>query len=62
MSTEEAMAFAQDKNLLFFEISALSGENVQGLFNEIARNLTGIESDIVQQSKIIATDLPDIIN
>ena len=31
-------------NLLFFETSARTGENIKGLFNELAKKLTGIET------------------
>ena len=46
-TTEEAEAFAKEKEIMFFEISALSGQNVQMLFNEVAKKLTGIQTDIV---------------
>ena len=45
--TEEAEAFAKEKDIMFFEISALNGQNVQMLFNEVAKKLTGIQTDIV---------------
>ena len=32
-------------NLLFFETSAKSGQNIKTLFNELAKKLTGIETD-----------------
>ena len=47
VTTEEAEAFAKEKEIMFFEISALSGQNVQMLFNEVAKKLTGIQTDIV---------------
>ena len=47
VATEEAEAFAKEKEIMFFEISALSGQNVQMLFNEVAKKLTGIQTDIV---------------
>ena len=47
VTTEEAEAFANEKQIMFFEISALSGQNVQMLFNEVAKKLTGIQTDIV---------------
>ena len=31
-------------NLLFFECSAKTGQNIKGLFNELAKKLTGIET------------------
>ena len=39
---------------MFFEISALNGQNVQTLFNEVAKKLTGIETDLVKQTGIMA--------
>lgn len=52
VSYEEAAAFANQKEIMFFEISALNGQNVQILFNEVAKKLTGIETDLVKQSGI----------
>ena len=37
---------------MFFEISALNGQFVQTLFNEVAKKLTGIETDLVKQTGI----------
>ena len=39
---------------MFFEISALNGMNVQNLFNEVAKKLTGIDTDLVKQNAITA--------
>ena len=39
---------------MFFEISALNGQNVQNLFNEVAKKLTGISTDLVKQNAITA--------
>ena len=54
VSYEEGMQFAKEKDIMFFEISALNGQNVQSLFNEVAKKLTGIETDLVKQSQITA--------
>ena len=48
MTVEEAENFAQEKGIMFFEISALNGSNVHVLFNEVAKKLTGITSDLIK--------------
>ncbi len=50
MTFEEAEAFATEKGILFFEISALNGNNVHVLFNQVAMKLTGITTDLIKQS------------
>ena len=55
VSIEEAQAFADEKGIMFFEISALNGQNVHVLFNEVAKKLTGITSDLIKQSNIVST-------
>jgi Ras-related protein Rab-5C len=42
VSTEEAQAFADEKGIMFFEVSAKDGINVTETFNELAKKLTGI--------------------
>ena len=54
VSFEEAAQFANSKDIMFFEISALNGHNLQNLFNEVAKKLTGIETDLVKQNAITA--------
>ena len=44
---KRAEAYAKEKNMPFYEISALSGENVQQMFNDIAKQLTGLNIDLV---------------
>ena len=48
MEQEEAAAFAAKMEIPFFEISALSGDNVQPMFNEIAKSLTGLNVDLIK--------------
>ena len=42
---EEGQEYAQRMNLLFFECSAKTGANIKTLFNELAKKLTGIETN-----------------
>ena len=45
VSFEEGQEYAQRMNLLFFETSAKNGQNIKTLFNELAKKLTGIETN-----------------
>ena len=54
VSEEEAMLFAEDQGIMFYEISALNGQNIQAMFNDIAKKLTGIETDLIKPNKNIA--------
>ena len=38
-------------NLMFFETSAKQGHNIKTLFNDLAKKLTGIETDPIANSK-----------
>jgi Ras-related protein Rab-5C len=50
--TTEAKTFANEKNLLFFEISAKEGVNITETFNEVAKKLTGTVSNPIVKSTI----------
>ena len=52
VSTQEVEAFARSRNLLFIEISAKEGVNVVEMFNQVAKKLTGIETNPIKQSEI----------
>lgn len=45
VSTEEGREYANKMNLLFFETSAKVGTNIKTLFNELAKKLTGIDTN-----------------
>jgi Ras-related protein Rab-5C len=49
VSKESAQAFANEENLLFFEVSAKTGEGVKDIFHEIAKKLP-IESQLKPKS------------
>ncbi|GMG55666.1 unnamed protein product [Ambrosiozyma monospora] len=49
ISTEEAQTFANELNLLYFEVSAKTGENVKDTFREVALKLP-IEDKLKQSS------------
>ena len=50
VSFEEGQEYAQKMNLLYFETSAKSGANIKTLFNELAKKLTGIETNPISNS------------
>jgi len=45
VSTEEALEYAKKRDLFFMETSARTGSNIKPLFNELAKKLTGIETN-----------------
>ena len=55
MSTEEAMKYAQSKGLMFCETSARTGNNIKFLFNEIAKKLTGLETNPINPNEVKST-------
>ena len=47
---EQGKEYAEKMNFLFFETSAKAGTNVKTLFNELAKKLTGIETDPISNT------------
>ena len=45
MTTDEAKAYADSKNILYFEVSAKAALNITVCLHELAKRLTGIETD-----------------
>ena len=52
MSTQEAQEYATKRNIMYFEMSARAGNNITLCFNELAKKLTGIETNPINQSEI----------
>ena len=51
VSIEEGQEYANKMNLLFFETSAKTGANIKVLFNELAKKLTGIETNPISNAE-----------
>ena len=52
MSNEEAQEYAKKRGIMYFETSARSGSNIKFLFNELAKKLTGIETNPINPNEI----------
>jgi GTPase SAR1 family protein len=52
VTEQEAETFALAKNLMYFEVSAREGVNITEMFNEVAKNLTGIDTNPIKKSEI----------
>ena len=52
VSAKEAQTFAASKGLMYFELSAKEGINITQMFNEVAKKLTGLETDPIKRSEI----------
>ena len=55
VSTQEAESYAESKGLMYFEVSAKEGINITEMFNEVAKKLTGIETNPIKKSEIKST-------
>lgn len=54
VSTEEGEKLSKDHDALFFESSAKTGTNIKNIFNELARKLTGVETNpIAHESEVV---------
>ena len=54
--TEDGKLFCTENNLLFFECSALTGDNIDEIFNEISRHIFNkIESGIIEPNSVISS-------
>ena len=48
VSADDARAYAEKANLMFFETSSKTGSEVKTLFNELAKKLTGVEVNLIE--------------
>ena len=54
--TEDGKLFCTENNLLFFECSALTGDNIDEIFNEMSRHIFNkIESGIIEPNSVISS-------
>ncbi len=56
VSQQEAQEYADSREIMYFEISARMGDNINTAFNEMAKKLTGIETNPIKESEIKSTN------
>ena len=52
VTAQEAQEYANKRNIMYFEVSARQGTNITNCFNQLAKKLTGIETNPINQSEI----------
>ena len=58
VTTEQGKAYAEEMNLGFYETSAKTGANIKTMFNDLAKKLTGIETDPIPNGETASASNP----
>ena len=58
VTTEQGKAYAEEMNLGFYETSAKTGANIKTMFNDLAKKLTGIETDPIPNGEAHSASNP----